>query len=99
LVAVTLNEYRTHDVSPEIVQLVDELVLHVSSPGVAVAVYEVIGKLPSLAGGDQVTVAWVPFAEALTFSGADGTVPATIGAEGVEAGPIPTAFDATTVNV
>jgi hypothetical protein len=99
LVATTLNEYRTHGVNPEIVQLVDELVVHVCPPGVAVAVYDEIGKPPSLAGGAQLTVAWVPLGEAFTFSGADGTVLANIGADGMEGGPLPTELDAATVNV
>jgi hypothetical protein len=56
--------------------------------------------LPPLdAGGVKLTVAWALPAVALTHVGALGTSAGVTGVEGLEAGPVPVAFAAVTVNV
>ena len=61
-----------------------------------------IGLSPSLAGGENDTVAWALPAVAVTLVGALGTVAGAVGVtllDGVDAGPCPIAFVARTVNV
>ena len=58
-----------------------------------------IGLPPSDVGGVQVTVA-LPFpGVATTFVGVPGVVRGVMALDGVEGGPLPAAFVATTVNV
>jgi hypothetical protein len=78
------------------------LVVHVKPPGEEVAVYEVIGEPPFEAGADQARLT-VPLLTPRTaeFSvGAPGTVAAATGVaeSAFEAGPVPPAFVAVTVN-
>jgi len=57
---------------------------------------------PFEAGGEKLTVAWELPAVALTPAGAPGTVAEAAGVtlfEGDDAGPVPAAFAAVTVNV
>ena len=75
--------------------------VQVFPPGEAVTVYPVSGLPPLLTGATHLTTA-DPFpAMADTPDGAPGTVAAalgTTGADAAEAGPVPTAFRARTVN-
>jgi hypothetical protein len=64
-----------------------------------VTVYPAIGLPPSLAGADQLTVAVVLPASAVTLSGVPGTVAGVTALEGEDAGPVPIALVAVTVNV
>ena len=67
-------------------------------PGVLVAVYSVIGEPPLFAGGVKTTSTLVSPAIGTPMVGAPGKVKSVTGAEGAEAGPVPTAFLAVTVN-
>jgi hypothetical protein len=97
LVAVTVNVYavplaRTRTVHGD--------VAHVPvCPPEDVAVYDVIAEPPSLAGGVKVTVACALPAVAVPMVGAPGTVAGVTLLDADDAGPVPTAFDANTVNV
>ena len=68
-------------------------------PGLEVTVYEVIGLPPFEAGAVKLTVAWALPAVAETPVGAPGTVAGVTLFEGDEAGPVPMALVAVTVNV
>ena len=57
------------------------------------------GLPPSLAGALHVNVTWVMPATPVTPLGASAVVAGVAGADGVEAGPVPTALMALTVNV
>jgi hypothetical protein len=71
----------------------------VKLPGLEVTVYEVIALPPFEAGGVKLTVAcWLP-AVAVTAVGAPGTVAGVTLLEGLDAGPVPIALVAVTVNV
>ena len=85
-----VSPVRTHDVAPN--------VSHSAPPGVACAVYPVIGAPPSSAGGVQLIVAIPLPAVAVTAVGAPGR-PDGVTVTGVDAGPSPSAFVATTVTV
>lgn len=72
----------------------------VCDPGVAVTTYPVSALLPVLEGAVQDTTAERVPAVAETFVGAPGAgLPGVTAADAVEAGPLPTEFVATTVNV
>jgi hypothetical protein len=68
-------------------------------PGLDVTVYEVMLLPPLEAGGEKLTVARAFPAVALTLVGASGIAAGVTLFEETEAGPVPTAFDAFTVNV
>ena len=74
------------------------VVVQVLPPGDEVAVYPMIG-LPPDAGADQETDAWALPGWAETAVGAEGVVRGVTEADRVEAGPVPAAFLAVTVNV
>src|SRR5262245_1269934 len=102
-VAVTVNVYVVPFVRPVTVALVAvPAAVAVRPPGDAVTVKPVIALPPFESGAVQVTVAcWFP-AQASTPVGAPGTVAGDRGVtalDAVEAGPVPTAFVAFTVNV
>jgi hypothetical protein len=86
-------------VSPTTVQLVAPLVEQVSPPGLAVAVYEVIGLPPSDAGGDHDRATWPSSGVPEFRVGAPGTVVGAVGVALTSAdwGPSPTALTALTV--
>ena len=85
-------------VSPTTVQVVP-VVEQVKPPGFEVAVYELMAAPPLEAGAVQATVTEpLPAVTELTV-GAPGTVRGVTAAEGAEAGPVPTALVAVTVNV
>ena len=71
----------------------------VAPPGVAVTVYPVIAESPSDAGAFHVTVACVSPAVAVTLVGAPGVVAGVTAMDAEEAGLLPLAFVAVTVNV
>ena len=98
LVAVTVNEYAVPLVSPVTVHGEDAQVA-VMPPGDEVTVYPVIGAPPFEAGAVKVTLA-EPFpAVAVPMVGAPGKVEGVAGGDGAEAGPVPSALVAVTVNV
>ena len=68
-------------------------------PGDDVTVYDVIGEPPFEAGGVNATVASESPALAGPIVGAPGTVAGMTLFEGADAGPVPAAFVAVTVNV
>ncbi len=68
-------------------------------PGLQVAVYEVMGDPPSLAGAVNATVACALPGVAVPIVGAPGTVAGVTLFDAAEAGPVPSAFVAVTVNV
>ena len=70
-------------------------------PGDAVTVYTVIGAPPFEAGAAKLTVppAGRYRRQPATPVGAPGTVAGVTGLDGADAGPVPTAFVAVTVNV
>src|SRR3954464_13067919 len=79
--------------------LVAPVVLAVNPPGDEVTAQPAIGLPPVSAGAIQVTVA-CPFpGTAATPVGAPGTLRGVTGAEGAEAGPVPTTLLAVTVSV
>jgi hypothetical protein len=75
------------------------LVVQVFPSGEDVAVYPLIGLPPVLAGAVQETRAEALPGTAPTPVGAPGTAAGVTGDEAAEAGPVPTAFVAVTVNV
>ena len=102
LVAFTVNVYAVPFDSPENTVEVTFPTVLVAPPGDAVTVYPVTGEPPLLAGGVHDNVA-CPFpAIAPTPVGAPGTVGADDGVtlfDDADAGPVPTALVAFTVNV
>ena len=72
---------------------------HVRPSGTEVTVYPVIGSPPVDAGAIHETRALALPRVATTEVGLPGTVAGVTGAEGSEAGPVPSAFVARTVNV
>jgi hypothetical protein len=68
-------------------------------PGLDVTVYPVIVLPPFEAGAVKLTVAWALPATAVTPVGAPGTVAGVTLFDGLDAGPVPTALVAFTVNV
>jgi hypothetical protein len=58
-----------------------------------------MGLPPFDAGGEKLTVAWALPAVAVTLVGAPGTATGVTLFEGLEAGPVPMALVAVTVNV
>jgi hypothetical protein len=97
-VAVTVNVYEVPFVNPVTVSgLADPNAI--SPPGDAVTVYVLIARPPSEDGGLKLTVA-CPFpGAAVTSRGAPGAPVGVTAADGADAGPVPTAFTAATVNV
>ena len=71
----------------------------VMPPGFDFTVYDRIGLPPSDAGGVKLTVACALPAVAVTPVGAPGTVAGVTLLDGADAGPVPNAFVAVTVNV
>ncbi|HET7549055.1 MAG TPA: hypothetical protein VFJ86_14890 [Usitatibacter sp.] len=100
LFAVTVNVYAVPLVSP-LTGMEAHGAAHdpVMPEGEEVAVYEVIGAPPSLAGAVKVTVAWALPAVAVPIVGAPGTVAGVTLFDAADAGPVPTAFVAVTVKV
>jgi hypothetical protein len=97
--AVTVNVYAVPFVRPLTTIGLDGPVA-VLPPGEAVSVYEAIGVPPSDAGAVKLMVALASPATADTLVGAPGGVGAGVtGLEGPEAGLVPTALVAVTVNV
>jgi hypothetical protein len=68
-------------------------------PGEEVAVYEVTAAPPSLAGAVKLTVACALPGDAMPIVGAPGTVAGVTPFDAADAGPVPIAFVAVTVNV
>ena len=68
-------------------------------PGVDVAAYDVIAEPPLEAGGVNVTVACALPAAAVPIVGGPGTAAGVTLLEGADAGPVPAALVAVTVNV
>ena len=95
-VAVTEQLYTVPFVSP-VTTSGDAAPLALKAP--QVAVYEVIGDPPLDAGGVKAIVACALPAVALTIVGAPGTAAGVTLFDKDEAGPVPTAFVAFTVNV
>ena len=98
LLARTLQVYAVPLVRPTTV-MGDAGPLALTPPGADVTVYDVIAEPPVDAGGVNVTVACALPAVALPIVGAPGTAAGVTLLEGAEAGPVPTAFVAVTVNV
>jgi hypothetical protein len=96
--AVTVKEYATPFVRPVTVIGLAAPVA-VSPPGDAVTVYSVIGDPPFDAGAAKLAVACSFPVVAATATGAPGTVNGVTAFEGADAGPVPTALVAVTVNV
>jgi len=71
----------------------------VNPPGDDVAVYDVTAEPPFENGGVNATVASESPAVAGPIAGAPGTVAGVTLFEGADAGPVPAAFVAVTVNV
>jgi hypothetical protein len=67
-------------------------------PGLEITVYPVIA-LPPVAGAVKLTDAWALPGVAVTAVGAPGTVAGVAPLEAADAGPVPIAFVAVTVNV
>jgi hypothetical protein len=98
LVAVTEHVYAVPLASP--VTVIGEAVPDaVNPPGLHVAVYEVMGDPPSLAGAMNAIAACMLPAVAVPIVGAPGTVAGVTLPEAADAGPVPSAFVAVTVNV
>ena len=74
------------------------MIVAVAPPGAAVTTYWVM-VAPPLFGAVQVTVACALPAVAETLVGAPGTVAGVTELDGVDAGPVPAALVAVTVNV
>jgi hypothetical protein len=99
--AVTVNVYDVPFVKPKTVSGPDDP-MAIFPSGLDVTVYKVIGLPPLDAGGKKLTVACALFAVALAPVGGPGTVTGVTGVtlfDGAEAGPVPAAFVAVTVNV
>jgi hypothetical protein len=88
-------------VNPDTGLVVVELVrpVQVGHAGIGVIVYAVIVAPPSEAGGFHEMRAVRSPGAAVTDRGAPGVVRGVIGADGVDAAPVPTALTAATVNV
>jgi hypothetical protein len=99
LVAVAVNVYAVPLVSPVSVAEVAMIVVALAPPGDAVTVYPVTGEPPLLAGAVHDTTAWVFPPVAITAIGDPGTVPGVTATLGDEAGEVPAALVAVTVNV
>jgi hypothetical protein len=97
-VAFTVKVYAMPFVSPVTVMGLDAPVA-VMLPGLEVTVYEVIALPPFEAGGVKLTVAWALPAVAVPIVGAPGTVAGVTLLEAADAGPVPIALVAFTVNV
>jgi len=99
-VALTVNIYAVPFESPDIVIGLDAAE-PVKPPGVDVAVYEVIALPPFDAGAEKFTVAEASPAVAVTPVGAPGgvTVEGVTLFEAADAGPVPIALVAFTLNV
>jgi hypothetical protein len=96
LVAVTVNVYAVPLARPATVQAE---VAHVPvCPPEEVAVYEMMAAPPLLAGGVKVTVACAFPAVAVPIVGAPGNVAGVTLFDAADAGPVPTALVAVTVN-
>lgn len=81
------------------VAVVAPVVVAVLPPGLALTVYRVIEDPPLLTGAVQDTIALVPPRVATTPLGADGVVLGMTAVEAAEAGEVPIAFVAVTVNL
>jgi hypothetical protein len=101
LVAITVNVNDAPRVNPVTVQAVPVVVVQLAVPGDAIAVYDVIGDPPSLAGATQSMSALVvtPTPTADTLVGAVGTVGTNTPADAEDGALEPTPLVATTVNV
>jgi hypothetical protein len=100
-VAVTVNVYAVPSVKPPTVAEVvkPSAVEMLAPPREATTWYDVIGLPPFEDGPVHDTVAAPSLATAETPDGAPGTVAGVTTADGVDAGPVPIAFAAVTVNV
>ena len=100
LVAVTEEVYDVPFASPVTAALVPVTAkLADGAAGVTITVYAVIALPPLLAGTVQLTAADPTPAVATTPVGASGTVIGVTAADAWDAGPVPAAFTAATVNV
>ena len=97
LAAVTVKLYEVPFVSPVIVQP-RVVVVQVAPPGLAVAVYPVIGLPPVDDGALHARATWPLPEVGVRPVGAPGTV-AGVADTGDDAGPVPTAFVAVTVKL
>jgi len=97
-VAVTVKVYAVPLLRPVTV-IGDAAPLTLMPPGEEVTVYEVIAEPPLEAGGVNAIEAWVFPAVAVPIVGGPGTAPGVTLFEGADAGPVPTALVALTVNV
>jgi hypothetical protein len=98
LVAVTVKVYDVPFVRPDTV-IGLAVPVPVILPGVEVTVYKVIAVPPFDAGAVKLTVASKLPAVAATPVGAPGTVTGIMLFDAADAGPVPTALVAVTVNV
>jgi len=98
--ALTVNVYAVPRVSPP-----TGIVLHgashvpIAPPGEAVALNDVMGDPPSLAGGVKVTTARLPTGLAVPMPGAPGTLAGVTLFDAADGSPVPAALVAVTVNV
>jgi hypothetical protein len=99
LVAVTANVYAVPLARPVTTIVVAPVVLAMMLPGEEVTVYAVIAEPPFDDGAVQLTVACPLPAVAVTPVGAPGMVAGLTAFEAADAGPMPAAFVAVTVNV
>jgi len=97
-VAVTVKVYAVPLVRPVTV-IGDAAPLATIPPGDEVAVYVVIAEPPVEAGGVNATVACALPAVAVPIVGGPGTAPGVTLFVGADAGPVPAALVAVTVNV
>jgi hypothetical protein len=99
LAAVTVNVYAVPLANPATVAEAVPVVVALSPPGDAVTVYPVIADPPLLAGAVQDTTAKALPAVATAPVGAPGTVLGVTAALDEDAGEVPAALAAVTVNV
>jgi hypothetical protein len=91
--------YEVPFCSPVTVAVVAPVVETRMPPGLLATVYPVMGLPPAVSGTVHDTIASPAPGVANTFVGASGTVGTVMPGEAVEDGPVPTAFEAVTVNV
>jgi hypothetical protein len=98
LVAVTEHECAVPLVSPVTVSG-DTAPVALSAPGLHVAVYDVTAAPPSFDGGENAIVACAFPGVAVPMRGAPGTVAGVTLFDAADAGPVPRALVAVTLNV
>src|ERR1035437_3034199 len=90
---------KAHWCSLVTVAVIPMIVLKLAPPGDAVTVYPVIAEPPLLTGAVHDTTAWAFPGVAVTAIGAPGTVLGVTAALALDAGEVPAALAAVTVNV